>query len=61
MRNSQAYRTDQRRDNLRSASRNVSNVDLNRAAFLYDCKIDYSSHPFVHIRPVDVVCGYCGA
>ena len=35
---------DQLRNNLR---RDASGIDLNRAAFLYDCTIDYSSHPFV--------------
>lgn len=61
MRNRRAYRTDQQRDNLRRARRNASSVDLNRAAFLYDCTIDYSSHPFVCIGPMDVVCEHCGA
>lgn len=60
-RNRRANRTDQQRDSLRSARRNTSSVDLNRAAFLYDCTIDYSSHPFVCIGLMDVVCEHCGA
>ncbi|CAG5038712.1 unnamed protein product [Parnassius apollo] len=59
-RNRRAYRTDQQRDNLRRARRNGSSVDLNRAAFLYDCTIDYSLHRLVCIGPMDVVCQHCG-
>ncbi|KAF8795220.1 hypothetical protein HNY73_003093 [Argiope bruennichi] len=36
-------------------------VDLNRAAFLYDCTIDYSSHLFVRIGQMDIVYNHCGA
>ncbi|XP_055918376.1 uncharacterized protein LOC129950462 [Eupeodes corollae] len=39
-RNRRAFRTDEQRNNLRSAKRNVSSIDLNRAAFLYDFTID---------------------
>lgn len=61
MRNSRAYRTDQQRDNVRRARRNTSSVVLNRAAFLYDCTVDYSSHPLVRIGQMDVACEHCGA
>lgn len=60
-RNRRANQTDQQRDSLRSASRNTSSVDLNRAAFLYDCTINYSSHPFICIGLMDVVCEHCAA
>ncbi|CAG5037798.1 unnamed protein product [Parnassius apollo] len=60
-RNCRAYRTDQQRDNIRRARRNGSSVDLNRAAFLYDCTIDYSLHRLICIGPMDVVCQHCGA
>jgi len=36
-------------------------VNLNRAAFLYDCTIDYGSHPFVCIGLMDIVCEHCAA
>jgi hypothetical protein len=52
MRTRRARRRDQQRNNLR---RDASSVDLNRAAFLYDCTIDYSWHPFVGIDQMDVV------
>lgn len=61
MRNRRASRTDQQRDIVRRARRSASGVDLNRAAFLYDCTIDYSSHPFVSIGPMNVHCEHCGA
>lgn len=60
-RNRRAYRTDEQRNNLRIARRNGSSIDLNRAAFLYDCTIDYSLHRLVCIGPMDVVCHHCGA
>ncbi|CAH3998702.1 unnamed protein product [Pieris brassicae] len=62
-RNRRAYRTDEQRNNLRSARRNgleMESTDLNRAAFLYDCTIDYSLHRLVCIGPMDVVCQHCG-
>jgi hypothetical protein len=58
MRNRRTNRTDQQRDNLRRARRSV---DLNRVAFQYDCTIDYNSHPFVRIGPMEIVCNHCGA
>lgn len=63
IRNRRANLTDQQRGNVRSArrQRHASNVDLNLAAFLYDCSIDYSSHPLVCIGQMDVVCDHCGA
>lgn len=61
MRNHRANRTNQQRDNIRCARRNASSVDLNRAAFQYDCTIDYSSHPSVLIGPMNVVCEHCSA
>ena len=48
-----ARRRDQQLYNPR---RDASNVDLNRAPFLYDCTIDYSSHPFACIGQMDVIC-----
>ena len=36
-------------------------ANLNRAAFLYDCTIDYGSHPFVCIGPMHIVCEHCAA
>jgi len=54
-------RRQQQRNNLRSARRNASIVDLNRLVFLYDYTIDYSSHPLVCIGQMNVVCGHCGA
>ncbi|XP_037928837.1 uncharacterized protein LOC119663255 [Teleopsis dalmanni] len=61
MRNRQAYHTDQQRENMRRSRRNASTIDLYRAAFLYDCANDYTSHPFVRIGPMDVTCEHCGA
>lgn len=46
---------------IRRTRRNSSNIDLNRAAFRYDCSTDYSSHASVCIGPMDVVCEHCGA
>lgn len=54
-------RREQQRNNLRSAKINALIVDLNLAAFPYDCIIDYSSHPLVRIGQMDVVCGRCSA
>ena len=54
----QAQGRDQLRNNLR---RDASGINLNRAAFVYDCIIDYRSHPFVRIGQMDVVCEHCGA
>ena len=51
-------RRDQQRHNLRC---DASSVDLNRAAFLYDYTIEYSSHPFVRIGEMGVICEECGA
>lgn len=59
-RNRRAYRTDEQRNNLRSARRHGSSIDLNQAAFLYDCTIDYSLHRLVCIGPMEVVCQHCG-
>ncbi|CAH2109174.1 unnamed protein product [Euphydryas editha] len=59
-----ASQTQEERETARemgSARRNVSCVDLNQAAFLYDCTIDYSLHSLVCIDPMDVVCQHCGA
>ena len=61
MRNRRTYRRDQQCDNVRRARRNASNVDLNRAAFKYACTIDYSTHPFVRIGPMEIMCDHCGA
>ena len=44
------YRRAQGRHQLRNnLRRDASGIDLNRAAFVYDCTIDYSSHPFIRI------------
>lgn len=61
MRNRRANRSHQQQDSLRRSRRNASSVDLNGAAFLYDCTIDYSSHPLVCIGAMEVVCVHCGA
>ena len=45
----------------RVARRNASSVNLNQVTFQYDCTIDYSSHPFVRIGSMEVVCVHCGA
>jgi len=56
------YRRAQGRDQLRNnLRRDASGINLNRAAFVYDFIIDYSSHPFVRIGQMDVVCEHCGA
>lgn len=59
MRNRRIHQTDQQRAKLRYTRRNASSVDLNRAAFQYDCTIDYSSNPSVCIGQMDVICKHC--
>ena len=56
------YRRAQGRDQLRNnLRRDALGINLNRAAFVYECTIDYSSHPFVRIGQIDVVCEHCVA
>ena len=51
------YHRAQGRGQLRNyLRRDASGINLNRAAFVYDCIIDYRSHPFVRIGQMDVVC-----
>lgn len=61
MRNRRANNRDEEVNNFRRTRRNVSSVDLNRAAFRYDCSTNYCLHPSVCIGPMDVVCEYCDA
>ncbi|CAH2108325.1 unnamed protein product [Euphydryas editha] len=56
-----AYRKDQQRDSHRRPKRNASSVDLNQAAFLYDCTINNSSHRFDSIGPMELVCENYGS
>lgn len=57
MRNHRTNHRDQQRDNFRRPRV----VALNRVAFHYDSTIDYSTHSFVQIGPMEVVCDHCGA
>ena len=57
MRNIMNQSTEEQRQQAREVARlrirnlrdDASSVDLNRAAFQYDCTIDYSSHPSLRV------------
>lgn len=62
MRNRRENQTAQQREVRNQRVRtNASTVDLNRAAFHYECTIDDISHTSFQIGTKEVGCNHCGA